>query len=238
VNKGLPSTRNTAIEHSHSEFVALLDHDDYWTADHLENAMNCFASSPADIVHSGSILFDSKSGKEISIRAPSLHQTSNVIATIYDHSYIIQPSSAVLKKEIFKKVGLFDPNFVYCEDMEFWFRALRHNATIRYTGKESCMYRRHPDALSRSAPQMCESVARLYEKNLDWESIPRNIRLETTAEAFVSAGRMYLRSEPRRALKNFKRAAELQPHNLRILGYLAISKLLGLRNDFSSTNAI
>src|SRR5688572_8905711 len=71
-NQGLPATRNTGIALAQAEWVVLLDSDDLWTPDHLAELLACASRSPdAELVHAGSVLFDSDSGRELEVRAPT-----------------------------------------------------------------------------------------------------------------------------------------------------------------------
>ncbi len=65
-NQGLPATRNTGIALARGDWVVLLDNDDIWTPDHLASLVECAREHPeARLIHSGSVLFDSDSGREL-----------------------------------------------------------------------------------------------------------------------------------------------------------------------------
>ena len=76
-NRGLPATRNTAIAQSKSNFIALLDADDYWKPNHLATIAAKLSTIEAELIHSGSVLFDSDSGQTLEVRAPSPEQVRN-----------------------------------------------------------------------------------------------------------------------------------------------------------------
>lgn len=205
-NLGLPATRNTGIGAARGEWVALLDADDVWTAGHLDSAAGLMNDPAIEFIHSGSVLFDSDSGREIQVRAPSAQMIADFPRSLFNGRYVIQPSSVVLRRRLWEDVGGFDPSFRYVEDREMWIRCARTGAQFVYTGLNTCLYRRHATALSRHGVDMALASARVYEKNIDWEAVPRRLRRNQAANAWIAAGRIALRQDPNSARGFFGRA--------------------------------
>ncbi|MDD5348908.1 MAG: glycosyltransferase family A protein [Chthoniobacteraceae bacterium] len=229
VNRGLPATRNTGIGASAAEVVALLDADDCWRAGHLETALGRLLGTGADLAHAGSVLFESATGRELETRAPSPGAVERFPLSLFVGEYLIQPSSVVLRKSLWERVGGFDPSFRYVEDAEMWMRCARAGARFVYTGEATCMYRKHGGALSANSPEMAIACARAFEKQADWEAIPRAVRRGCTRDAWTSAARMLQRNDPRRAADCLLRAWRVAraPHlpawaaALRVYAFLA-----------------
>ncbi|MEI8234022.1 MAG: glycosyltransferase family A protein [Verrucomicrobiota bacterium] len=206
VNQGLPATRNTGIGASAADAVALLDADDCWRETHLETTLGRLLETGADLAHGGSLLFDSDTGRELGIRAPSPEAIARFPLSLFVGDYLIQPSSAVLRKSLWERVGGFDPTFRYVEDAEMWLRCARSGARFVYTGEATCLYRKHGEALSANSPEMSIACARAFEKQIGWEDIPRAIRRRCAGDAWTSAARLLQRAEPRRAADCLLRA--------------------------------
>ena len=221
-NRGLPATRNTAIALARAKFIALLDADDYWESDHLETIMAVLAASGADLVHSGSVLFDSQSRKTLGLRAPSLEQVRDFPHSLFVADYVIQPASVALKKELWNKVGGFDESYRYVEDREMWLRCARSGARFQFTGKNTCLYRKHTAALSTHGAEMAIANARVFEQHLDWPEIPKALRVNKASSAWVAAARILQRAEPRRACELLLRAQRIAPSFSRLLWALAL----------------
>jgi glycosyltransferase involved in cell wall biosynthesis len=210
VNQGLPATRNTAISAAHGRWVALLDSDDLWTPDHLVSVVRVANHHQADLIHGGSVLFQSETGKVLEVRAPSPEAVATFPQSLFVGDYVIQPASVLLSRDLWRHVGGFDPSFRYVEDREMWLRCARAGARFAYTGKETCLYRKHEAAMSTHAPEMAEAAAAVFEKHLDWELIPQDLRRRWTAEMWAAAGKLRQRRDPRTASRHFRRACATQ----------------------------
>jgi glycosyltransferase involved in cell wall biosynthesis len=233
-NRGLPATRNTGIGGARGEWIALLDSDDLWTPDHLADLVRCAGLRPeADFIHAGSVLFDSRTGLQFEIRAPSAAAIRDYPRSLYLGDYVVQPSSVMLKKSLWTRVGGFDPGYRYVEDREMWLRCARAGAVFAYTGRNTCRYRKHDAALTTHAGPMALASARVLEQHLDWEVIDEVRRRRLTAEAWTSAGRLALRATPVQARECFSRAWRVR-RSLRIATYWAAASFFALKSTRSS----
>jgi Glycosyl transferase family 2 len=227
-NQGLPATRNTAIASARGEWIALLDSDDLWTPGHLASLVAGAQQQPAaDFVHAGSVLFESETGRELEVRAPSVDAVRDYPRSLYLGDYIVQPSSVMLKKQLWARVRGFNPAYRYVEDREMWLRCARAGAVFAFTGRNTCLYRRHATALTTHAGPMAVASARVLDQHLDWDVAPLLVRRRITAEAWISAGRLELRSSPATARRHFARAWRVQP-SARLAAYRLAAFFLGL----------
>ena len=226
-NQGLPATRNSGIAASNCEWIALLDADDCWSANHLELAAAKLLETGADLVHSGSILFDSDTGEELGIRVPSSTAIEQFPLSLFKGQYLIQPSSVVLCKSLWERAGGFDESFRYVEDAEMWLRCARSGARVVFTGESTCRYRKHREALSMHSGEMAIASARALEKQLDWTALPEALRRDIISGAWIAAARIAQRAEPRRASEFLIRAFRARPR-FRFLAWAGALRLYAL----------
>ena len=206
-NLGLPATRNTGTDAACAEWIALLDSDDLWEPDHLSELVDLVnAGSAAELIHSGSILFDSDTNCDMEVRAPTPEIVTGFPLSLFEGRYIIQPSSVILKKSLWKRVGGFNPAFRYLEDREMWLRCARAGAVFSYSGRVTCRYRKHTAALSSHAAEMAEASAAVFEQHLDWEVVPNALSRRLCAETWASAGKLRQKGNPLVAAAHFRRA--------------------------------
>ena len=206
---GPSPTRNFGISITRAPWIALLDSDDIWLPEHLESCWKTALNSGAELIHSGSTLFDSSSGIDISRRAPSRDDIAKVPISILTSDYIIQPSSVILSRALWNRAGQFDPDFRVAEDLDLWLRCLRTGSSIAYTGRETCRYRKHASSSSMNSAFVAEEVARIFEKNLNWSALPQGFRRMACAQAWSESARLHWRSHPKIAAAQFKKAFSL-----------------------------
>ena len=225
VNQGLPATRNTAIHAARGEWIALLDSDDLWTPHHLEHAIAKARETGAELIHAGVILFDSDTGQDLELRVPSREALAALPLSLFRGDYPIQPSSALIRRDVLVRAGGFDPKCRYVEDRELWLRLARAGVRIGYVDALTCRYRQHAGAMTKNAPAMAAGVAEVFERNADWSAIPAALRRERAASSWLDAGRLVLRSNPHLARAHIARARRHQ-RSPRILAYSFAAFLL------------
>ncbi len=225
-NRGLPATRNHGISLAEADWIALLDSDDLWTVTHLEALWSRAAAGDVDLVHAGSQLFDSDTGRDLELRVPTAEDVSQFPVSLYLGSYVIQPSSVLLRKELWSKVGGFNPNFRYVEDREMWLRCARAGGRFAYDGAVTCRYRKHASALSKHAAPMALANAQVCEQHVDWVRLPASMRRREAASAWTSAARIVLKENPRQAANYFRRALRHEIFTPRLWAYWTAARVL------------
>jgi glycosyltransferase involved in cell wall biosynthesis len=189
-NKGLTATRNTGIRAARASHIAILDADDAWEPEHLATLHAHMGSMQAEVVHSGSILFDHDTRRQLEIRAPDAATVEKFPISLFRAEYIIQPSSVLLAKSLL--------------------RSARAGARFAFTGRNTCLYRKHGSAMSGESVPMAIASARVFERHLDWEVIPADLRKGSAANAWISAGRLLWRKKPGQAADCFARSCRIQ----------------------------
>jgi glycosyltransferase involved in cell wall biosynthesis len=122
-NAGLAAARNTGIRATESEFVALLDDDDWWEPEKLALQLAEFERDPVvELVYSDlAVHYDDGSFLESFLRSRPL-AGSGYLFDEYLQSKFIIPSSVVLRRSCLQRVGLFDEEMRSLEDCDFFLR--------------------------------------------------------------------------------------------------------------------
>ncbi|MCI0559279.1 MAG: glycosyltransferase [Nitrososphaera sp.] len=138
-NSGPSKARNTGILASESRFIAFLDADDVWLPNKLERQVDLLTTnSGLAMVSCDLVLFDDKRTYEETFWQMcgcyedvkrEQKQIKNAFRKLMYHNFIY-PSTALVKRECFTEVGLFDESFrgAVAEDKDMWLRiASRYN---------------------------------------------------------------------------------------------------------------
>lgn len=120
-NRGVSAARNAAVQAANGDFYAFLDSDDRWKKEKLENPAEYIQKFPKiSIFHTEEIWY--RSGKLLNQKKKHKKPTGFVYTKALALC-VISISTAVVKKQVFEKVGMFDETFEACEDYDFWLRA-------------------------------------------------------------------------------------------------------------------
>ena len=121
-NKGLPGARNTGIQASTGEFIALLDADDSWLPHKLEVQLARFADPATGIVYSDLAVEYADGHTLASYLSDRPLASEGYIFENYLRSRFLFPSTMVLRRSLFDQCGLFDEEMLACEDIELFAR--------------------------------------------------------------------------------------------------------------------
>ncbi len=128
VNKGLSAARNTGIIAAKSDYIAFLDADDLWKETYLEKINSLIISFPNAGLYATN--FIEQFPNNVAIKPVSKLKKKNIPDGIIDDFFesslyhnIYFPSSLCVKKDVFEKVGYYDTEIKYGEDVDFNIRS-------------------------------------------------------------------------------------------------------------------
>ena len=161
-NKGLAIVRNTGIAQSKGEYIALLDADDKWLPNRLEEGVRLLDADPSiGLVH-GHVTEIDINNKEIgtSIRNPQ-PLSGSIFENIFLRKADIVCPTVLFRRTCCEKVGMFDENLsrLGCEDRDLWLR-IAQKYKIVYINKVLAYYRVSSQSMSKNIENMTK--ARLY----------------------------------------------------------------------------
>jgi glycosyltransferase involved in cell wall biosynthesis len=177
-NKGEGGARNTGIAKSRGEWIAFLDDDDTWLPEKLERQLQyiTFRAPGADAVATDFLV----TGKGVCNISDVLSKRS--VDFILLHWEGLLPSTWMVRREVFNKVGGFDTSLRRAADWEWLLRfylkglklAIVPEALTQYSGWHSsnlmedvaCVKRvadMHRDALRKIAPPLDFEFFEIYQ---------------------------------------------------------------------------
>ena len=121
---GCAAPRNAGIPHCTGDYVGFLDGDDLWLPNKVQSELQMIENAP----EAGLLFCDFNEFETVAdVRRPVRVNHYEVdqpkaLEKFFVYGGPIPPSCAVVRRDVFDKIGVFDPTMKFNEDSEFWLR--------------------------------------------------------------------------------------------------------------------
>ena len=143
-NMGYSHAKNVGIRASRAEVLVMLDADDMLTK-HSLSARYRKINEGFDMVHGPAL--DLVNGKTSPSPLWKKWIKSDKGPSAYKH---VHAQTVMLRKEIHRRVGLYDTSLRFKSDREMWARVFNHGFKISYIKDYVCTYRIHSKQMHKS----------------------------------------------------------------------------------------
>jgi glycosyltransferase involved in cell wall biosynthesis len=197
-NSGVSKARNLGLDYAKGEFICFLDSDDLWDEKKLEIQLYWMERNiDSQVCYTNEIWI--RNG----VRVNPMNKHRKYTGDIFRHCLalcIVSPSSVMLRKELFNKVGNFDESLPACEDYDLWLRI-----AVKYAFhfiEEPLIIKRggHADQLSRKYWGMDRFRVFALKKLLDQGSLD-NEKLQLARSALVEKCSVLIKGFAKRGQK-------------------------------------
>jgi glycosyltransferase involved in cell wall biosynthesis len=169
LNAGQSAARNFAISIAKSPWVALIDQDDIWYPNHIEDLLNAvdkhhglrlgWAYSDFDDID-----IDGHLVARHFIRRTGTENPKRDLRTILSQGFIVQPSATLINRAAILDVGGFDERLSGYEDDDLFLRIFMANYDNVFIKESTSQWRIHETSAGASA--RAEESLRIYTKKL------------------------------------------------------------------------
>jgi glycosyltransferase involved in cell wall biosynthesis len=173
-NKGPSGARNLGIKIAKGNVIAFLDVDDLWSPNKLQKQISYLASNPCLDIVQGLI-------QQMKLARPLVDEKKMDFQISSSPYHFLNLGSAIYRKSVFEKVGLFDENFRHNEDTEWFFRAWKNNINKLVIDEVTLYYRQHNNNMTLEPKSTVYfGILKILKKHLDAErNLPQSKRLKT-----------------------------------------------------------
>lgn len=165
-NAGLSSARNAGVSASRAPLIAFLDSDDIWESTFLQVLVGMLEENPGiDVVYSNAVLFGDTDfpGQTLMDRYPPQEEIT-FESILSGRAWVFV--SCIVRREVLVRVGGFDQDLRYAEDLDLWLRIAHGGSRFLPCWQPLVRYRKRAGSLTAecSSDQEIRRRIQLYEK--------------------------------------------------------------------------
>jgi glycosyltransferase involved in cell wall biosynthesis len=215
-NSGLSKTRNNGIALATGEWVAFLDHDDYWLPEKLSLQVKAAERTGFDIVYTNAGNFGDV-GRVGELRSePKAMVEGDLLEPLLQDNFIVV-SSVMIRRAVIKDIGCFDTSLPSVEDWDLWLKLSARGVHFAAVSEPVTMYQWRAGSMSKNFELMRSTRHSIVKRALKTDrakALPWSIRRRALANIESCSAWFMAGSSPQKAIRWYMNSLWYWPFNL------------------------
>ncbi len=202
-NSGLAKTRNNGIALATGEWLAFLDHDDYWLPTKLSQQLAAAKRTGYDVVYTNAGNFGDV-GRVAELRSePKAMPEGDLLEPLLQDNFIVV-SSVMIRRKVIQDAGCFDSSLPSVEDWDLWLKLSARGVCFAAVGEPLTMYQWRAGSMSKNYELMRSTRHFVVDRALKTDrgkALPWSVRRRAQAQIESCSAWFLAGSSPRKAIR-------------------------------------
>ena len=215
-NSGLAQTRNNGILAARGEWVAFLDHDDYWKPEKLSEQLKAAERTSADVVYTNAKNFGDVDRVGNLRSEPSAMLEGDVLEPLLLDNFIVV-SSVMIRRSVIQLYEGFNASLPCVEDWDLWLRLSAQGVRFAAVREPVTMYQWRAGSMSKNFDLMRKTRQRIVCNALETDrakAMPWSVRRRALASIESCSAWFLAASSPRKAMAWYANSLWYWPFNM------------------------
>ena len=215
-NSGLSKTRNNGIALATGDWVAFLDHDDYWLPEKLSLQLQAAERTGFDIVYTNAGNFGDI-GRVSELRSePQAMKEGDLLEPLLQDNFIVV-SSVMIRRAVILDIGCFDTSLPSVEDWDLWLKLSARGIRFAAVGQPVTMYQWRAGSMSKNYELMRSTRHAIVNRALETDrakALPWSVRRRALANIESCSAWFLAGSSPQKAIRWYLNSLWYWPFNV------------------------
>jgi glycosyltransferase involved in cell wall biosynthesis len=155
-HRGVSPTRNAGVRAATGEYITFLDADDICPPGRIARQAKKLAERPDAAAVIGETLLFEELAENLQ-PAPGTRHLQILTVTLH---------SALFRRDVFERLGLFDETLAHSEDFDFFLRLAESEAPLVIESEIASLYRRHPGSMTTNTSAVKAGMLAALQRSL------------------------------------------------------------------------